>query len=74
MPMTRYDRFATLARTMVLSACATTQPNATARAPESADPLFETISQLDTAVFDAFNHCSDPAQLERHAGFFTQDV
>lgn len=26
--------------------------------PTAADPLFETISALDTAVFDAFNHCA----------------
>ncbi|GGY13687.1 hypothetical protein GCM10008098_00410 [Rhodanobacter panaciterrae] len=39
-----------------------------------ADPLFNKISALDTAVFDAFNHCSEPGQLERHASYFAPDV
>lgn len=29
---------------------------------------------LDAAVFDAFNRCSDPPQLERHARYFAEDV
>lgn len=37
-------------------------------------PLMETISALDAAVFDAFNHCTDPAQLEKHATFFAENV
>ena len=41
---------------------------------QAADPLFETISALDAAVFDAFNHCSVPAQLQKHAGYFAPDV
>ncbi len=43
-------------------------------AQPAADPLFDTISALDTAVFDAFNHCSEPGQLDRHAGYFATDV
>jgi hypothetical protein len=39
-----------------------------------ADPLFDTISALDTEVFAAFNACSDPAQLDKHAGYFAPDV
>ncbi|GAB2500110.1 hypothetical protein GCM10027266_18330 [Arenimonas alkanexedens] len=38
------------------------------------DPLYTTIAALDEAVFDAFNRCSDPAQLERHASYFDPDV
>lgn len=30
-------------------------------------PLFDTVEALDTAFFDAFNRCADPAQLQRHA-------
>ena len=30
---------------------------------QATDPLFDTISALDAAVFDAFNHCSVPEQL-----------
>ncbi len=38
------------------------------------EPLEKTIATLDAAVFDAFNHCSDPAQLEKHASWFAEDV
>ena len=38
------------------------------------EPLFETISALDTAVFDAFNRCSSPEQLQKHASYFAPDV
>ena len=37
-------------------------------------PLFETISALDSAVFDAFNKCSSPDQLKIHANYFSPDV
>src|SRR6185369_663312 len=40
----------------------------------AADPLFHTISALDTAVFDAFNQCSSPTQLQKHASYFAPDV
>jgi hypothetical protein len=40
----------------------------------AADPLFDTISALDTAVFDAFNSCSSPEQLQKHASYFAPDV
>lgn len=36
--------------------------------------LARTIAALDTAVFDAFNRCADPAQLERHASYFDPAV
>ncbi|GAB3754783.1 nuclear transport factor 2 family protein [Lysobacter olei] len=38
------------------------------------ESLHATVAALDSAVFDAFNRCSDPAQLERHAGYFADDV
>jgi hypothetical protein len=38
------------------------------------DPLYQRMLSLDAALFDSFNHCSDPAQLERHAAFFAKDV
>lgn len=34
------------------------------------DELAATITALDHAVFDSFNRCADPLQLERHAGYF----
>lgn len=36
--------------------------------------LHATVAALDAAAFDAFNRCSDPAQLEKHAGYFAEDV
>ncbi|MET3930103.1 hypothetical protein ABIE51_001990 [Lysobacter sp. OAE881] len=36
--------------------------------------LTRTVAALDTAVFDAFNTCSKPVQLEKHASFFAPDV
>ncbi|UWX04732.1 nuclear transport factor 2 family protein [Pseudoxanthomonas sp. NC8] len=36
--------------------------------------LTSTIAAPDTAVFDAFNRCADPAQLERHASWFDPAV
>jgi hypothetical protein len=46
------------------------QPNA----KQTDAPLFDTISALDTAAFDAFNHCSEPGQLQKHASYFAPDV
>jgi hypothetical protein len=40
----------------------------------AADPLYQKILALDTAVFDSFNKCSDPAELKKHAAFFAKDV
>lgn len=36
--------------------------------------LVDVVSRLDTEVFDAFNHCSAPAQLQKHASYFAEDV
>ena len=36
--------------------------------------LFNEIAALDTRVFDAFNHCSEPGRLEEHTGYFSPDV
>ena len=38
------------------------------------DTLAQTITQLDSEAFDAFNRCADPAQLHRHAAFFSESV
>lgn len=43
-------------------------------APEQSGPLFDQLAQLDAQVFDAFNRCEQPGQLERHAGFFAEGV
>ena len=57
-----------------LSACATTNPSTQPKANQVADALFDTISVLDTAVFDSFNDCSSPGQLEKHASYFAPGV
>ncbi|TYT26097.1 nuclear transport factor 2 family protein [Luteimonas viscosa] len=36
--------------------------------------LAEAIAARDAAVFEAFNRCADPAQLEAHAGHFDPQV
>ena len=48
--------------------------SASSESVASPDPLFETVSALDTAVFEAFNSCSDPGQLRKHASYFAPDV
>jgi hypothetical protein len=40
----------------------------------SQDQLYQKMLALDTAMFDAFNRCSDPAQLAKNAAFFAKDV
>lgn len=37
-------------------------------------PLIETMRPLDTAVFEAFNHCKDPKELAKHASYFDEAV
>ena len=44
-----------------------------ADAPAMPD-LAATVAALDTAAFDAFNHCEAPGQLDRYASFFAPDV
>ncbi|MDH5835167.1 nuclear transport factor 2 family protein [Luteimonas kalidii] len=41
---------------------------------DAGEDLHTTIATQDAAVFEAFNRCDDPAQLERHAGYFDADV
>ncbi|QHG88431.1 MULTISPECIES: nuclear transport factor 2 family protein [Xanthomonas] len=36
--------------------------------------LRSTIAALDREVFDSFNRCADPAQLQKHAGYFDPAV
>jgi hypothetical protein len=46
-------------------------PAANAKAP---DPLYQKMLELDTALFDSFNKCTDPAEFKKHAAFFAKDV
>jgi hypothetical protein len=45
-----------------------------ATAAAAPDPLYQRMLALDTAMFDSFNNCSDPAQFAKHAAFFAKDV
>jgi len=65
---------AALVTTILLCACAATSPGDRSTTQQTNDPLFETIAALDTAVFDAFNNCSVPEQLQKHASYFAPDV
>lgn len=40
----------------------------------SEDPLFKTIAALDSAVFEAFNHCDDKDQLKTYGDFFAPNL
>ena len=59
---------------MALEAPAAPASNDEPTTKQAADSLFDTISALDTAVFDAFNSCSSPGQLQKHASYFAPDV
>lgn len=43
-------------------------------APDPASDLARTIESLDRALFDAFNRCADPQQLQLHAAYFSEDT
>ena len=57
---------------LLLTAIAPAQAAEPATTPQ--DQLFTQIAQLDSKVFDAFNRCGDPAQLQKHAGYFDANV
>jgi hypothetical protein len=38
------------------------------------DPLHQKLLALDGALFDSFNRCAEPGQLEKHAAFFDENV
>lgn len=64
----------TSAAVLVALAAAITSFAASAETAPDHERLYDTVAALDTAVFDAFNHCSEPGQLERHASYFAADV
>jgi len=57
-----------------LGACATSASSTQPEANQATDALFDTVSALDAAVFDSFNNCSSPEQLQKHASYFAPDV
>lgn len=36
--------------------------------------LFSIVSKLDADLFNTFNHCASPDQLQKHASYFAPDV
>ena len=65
------SRFISMACRVAAFAALTGVAAAEAHAP---DALYKKMLALDTAMFDSFNRCADPAQLEKHAAFFAKDV
>lgn len=75
MPVTKSSILMRVAAALALAGpFAASAADARAAEPGSAAALFKTISALDTAVFDAFNHCNLPGQLRKHASYFAPDV
>jgi hypothetical protein len=60
--------------TLALCACTNLAFEKDVKTATVKDALFETISELDTAAFDAFNTCSSSDQLQKHASYFAPDV
>jgi hypothetical protein len=58
---------------LALAVAVTCEQSAVAADPPAAD-LMRTVAALDTRVFDAFNHCDAPGQLQKHADYFAPDV
>lgn len=59
---------------MVAATTALSAPAASSDAQPADSRLLATIMALDWAAFDAFNHCSAPDKLRKHADYFSQDV
>jgi hypothetical protein len=51
-----------------------TEARTAAAAAKAPDPLYQQMLALDTALFDSFNKCSDPAEFKKHAAFFAKDI
>lgn len=58
----------------VLIAAASPSVAADPQTPRDQAALERIVSELDSAVFDSFNRCSDPEQLARHAAQFDEAV
>lgn len=60
-----------LAAPVAAAAAGTTSQAAIA---QSQDALFKTVSRLDTELFDTFNHCSSPEELQKHASYLSPSL
>ena len=74
MTMSRNVFFASIFALAAFSAGAATPAASTTENPAKGEALFSTISKLDGEFFDAFNHCSSPDQLEKHASYLNPSV
>jgi hypothetical protein len=64
-----------MASTIFMAAAnANAAPAVKPEAAAESNQLYQTVAELDTLVFDAFNRCAEPGQLDKHAGFFAPDV
>jgi hypothetical protein len=75
-PSDRYPRLAVASLFCLASLAACTTPTREPLGPaaETSAALFATVAALDSGVFDAFNTCADPGQLQKHAAYFAADV
>lgn len=67
------QRLPGVALAAVLATSAATA-SAESAAPTADVPLDARIAALDAEMFDAFNRCDEPAQLDAHAGHFDPNV
>lgn len=56
----------------IVDAAAATNPGTDDTSAQ--DVLFTTVSKLDADLFNAFNHCASPDQLQKHASYFAPNV
>lgn len=54
--------------------CAASVTMSHARGTGVQDSLFATVSKLDTGLFDTFNHCDLPGELQKHASYLAPNL
>ncbi|MEO8160877.1 MAG: nuclear transport factor 2 family protein, partial [Arenimonas sp.] len=65
--------FHRIPRGLVAGLALAVAPLALAEAPTTPE-LSAEILKLDTALFDAFNHCDKPGELDKYLAYFAEDV
>ena len=63
-----------LSASVALTASIATASETQLTPDQGTDKLLSDISVLDSAVFDSFNKCSSPDELQKHAVYFAPDV
>lgn len=72
--MNKLNFLLSIGTTALLSSSVSFASNTQLADDHPVDELTTAISALDGAVFDAFNNCSSPGQLEKHAAYFSPEV